>query len=98
LQAFKLPDWQLIATAGSIERESNLLEVFIDVLPFQSSSTALANATKVCQYIVIFMLTHRQWSSEGANLRSGNCKSTGEVWHSDWPSKKLDFRSSEIIF
>jgi len=49
LQELRLPDWQLITTAGTIEE--NLLEVFADVLPAQSSSTALANATEVYQYI-----------------------------------------------
>ena len=48
IQEHHLPDWQLIATAGSIESEANLLEMFVDVLPTQSSASALANATEVC--------------------------------------------------
>ncbi|XP_065883526.1 uncharacterized protein [Dysidea avara] len=57
-----LPDWQLIATAGSIESEANLLEMFVDVLPTQSSASALANATEIAfQLIRIILDDHYQF-------------------------------------
>ena len=49
-QESKVPEWQLIPTAGSTVDSTKFLEMFVDVLPMSSSSTALADATKVHSY------------------------------------------------
>ncbi|XP_065883529.1 uncharacterized protein [Dysidea avara] len=61
-----LPDWQLIATAGSIENDGNLLVVFVDILPTQSSASA--NETEIAfQLTRIILDDHYQFLLPNSN-------------------------------
>ena len=59
-QESKVPEWQLIPTAGSTDNSTKFLEIFVDVLPMSSSSTALAYATKVHSYNIAVLCS--SWS------------------------------------